>query len=56
MATKKSHPGFAEVQSRIAAKEGVSEKSAGAILASASRGASKSAKRSNPRLNKVKGK
>jgi hypothetical protein len=49
-----NHPGFAAVQSSIAAKEGVSQKSAGAILASASRKASPAAKRKNPRLNKVK--
>ena len=53
--SKKAHPGFASVQSKIAKQEGVSKESAGAILASASRGASKSAKRSNPRLKKVKG-
>lgn len=50
----KSHPGFKAVQSKIAAKEGVSKKSAGAILASASRGASKSAKAKNPSLRRVK--
>lgn len=50
-----AHPGFAAVQSKIAAKEGVSQKAAGAILASASRGASKGAKKANPRLNRVKG-
>jgi len=49
------HPGFASVQGKIAAKEGVSKEAAGAILASASRGASASAKRSNPRLKRVKG-
>lgn len=52
----KSHPGFKAVQSKIVAKEGVSEKRAGAILASASRKASPAAKKANPRLNKVKGK
>jgi hypothetical protein len=50
------HPGFKAVQSSIAAKEGVSKKSAGAILASASRGASSAAKRANPNLKRVKGK
>lgn len=56
MATKKSkkHPGFKAVQKKIASEQGVSEKSAGAILASASRGASAKAKRANPRLKKVK--
>lgn len=51
----KKHPGFKAVQQKIAAKEGGSEDRAGAILASASRGASKAAKRHNPRLNRVKG-
>lgn len=51
----KAHPGFKAVQAKIAAKEGVSSKRAGAILASASRGASAKAKKANPRLNKVKG-
>ena len=52
MATK--HPGFKAVQKSIARKEGVSMKAAGAILASASRNASASAKRANPRLKRVK--
>jgi len=52
----KSHPGFKAVASSISKKEGVSKKAAGAILASASRKASPAAKKSNPRLNKVKGK
>lgn len=52
MATK--HPGFKSVQKSIARKEGVSMKQAGAILASASRKASPSAKRANPRLKKVR--
>lgn len=51
----KAHPGFKAVQAKIAAKEGISKKRAGAILASASRGASASAKRKNPKLKKVKG-
>lgn len=49
------HPGFAKVQGKIE-KEGYSKKAAGAILASATRKASKSAKRENPKLKKVKGK
>ncbi len=49
------HPGFKAVQSKIASKEGVSKDRAGAILASASRGASKAAKKANPKLKKVKG-
>lgn len=56
MASKKSHPGFKAVQEKIAKSEGVSKDRAGAILASASRGASKSAKASNPNLKRVKGK
>lgn len=48
-----AHPGFAKVQSKIAKKYG--KKAAGAILANATRHASKSAKKANPRLNKVKG-
>lgn len=54
--TTKAHPGFKKVQSSIAKREGISEKRAGAILASASRGASTSAKRANPALKRVKGK
>ena len=50
------HPGFKAVQARIAAKEGVSKKSAGAILAASSRNASPAAKKANPALNRVKGK
>jgi hypothetical protein len=49
------HPGFKAVQGRIARKEGISNKAAGAILASASRKASGAAKKANPRLRKVKG-
>ena len=49
----KAHPGFKAVQAKIAAKSGVSMKSAGAILAASSRGASKAAKKANPRLRKV---
>lgn len=49
-----AHPGFAKVQGKIE-KEGYSKDAAGAILASASRNASKSAKKANPKLNKVKG-
>jgi hypothetical protein len=50
----KKHPGFKSVQSKIASKDGVSQKAAGAILASASRGASAKAKRANPALKRVK--
>lgn len=50
------HPGFKAEQSKIAAKEGVSEKAAGAILAKSTRNASPAAKKKNPRLRRVKGK
>ena len=50
----KKHPGFKAVQSKIAKKQGVSKKAAGAILASATRKASAKAKKANPRLKKVK--
>jgi hypothetical protein len=49
----KAHPGFKAVQSKIE-KEGYSKGAAGAILANATRNASKKAKKANPRLNKVK--
>jgi len=52
---KSMHPGFKAVEHSIAKKSGVSEKAAGAILASSSRHASKAAKKHNPRLNRVKG-
>lgn len=52
MATKK-HPGFAGVQKKIEG-EGYSKKSAGAILANATRKASPAAKAKNPKLKKVK--
>lgn len=50
----KKHPGFKAVQEKIAKKEGVSKDRAGAILAAASRKASPAAKKSNPKLKKVK--
>lgn len=50
---KKKNPGFKAVQKSIAKKEGVSMDSAGAILASSSRGASAKAKQANPNLKKV---
>lgn len=52
MATK--HPGFKAVQNKIAAKQGVSKKQAGAILAASTRNASAAAKRKNQRLKRVK--
>lgn len=51
----KAHPGFKAVQKKIAAKEGIPMKNAGAILANSSRNASPAAKRKNPALKKVKG-
>ena len=48
------HPGFAAVQSKIAKKEGVSKKAAGAILASSTRKASPAAKKANLALKNVK--
>jgi len=52
---KKKHPGFKAVAKSIMKKEGVSKKSAGAILASAARKSSPAAKKSNPKLKKVTG-
>ena len=52
MASKR-HPGFKGASRSIQAKEGVSKDAANAILAAGARKASKSAKRSNPRLNRV---
>lgn len=45
---------FKSVQNKIAKKEGVSKKEAGAILAKSSRNASPAAKKKNPNLKKVK--
>jgi len=53
MASK--HPGFKAVQSRIAKKQGISKKAAGAILASSARKASSAAIKANPRLKHVSG-
>jgi len=55
-ARSKKNPGFKAVQKKIAGKQGVSMKAAGAILASSSRNASAAAKKKNPNLKKVKGK
>ena len=49
------HPGFKSIQNSIQ-KEGYSKESTGAILANATRHASKAAKAKNPKLAKVKGK
>lgn len=48
------HLGFAKIQTKIASKEGLSEKAAGAILASKTRNASAAAKKANPNLKMVK--
>ena len=53
MKIRTKHPGFKKIQQQIE-KEGYSEKEAGAILASKTRGASESAKESNPNLRRVK--
>ena len=49
-----AHPGFAKVAANISKKEGVSSSKAKAMLAGATRNASKSAKKKNPKLSKVK--
>ena len=51
MAKSKKHPGFKAVQNKIARRQGISKKRAGAILAASSRRASAKAKRKNPRFN-----
>lgn len=50
----KKPTGFKNVQASIASKEDLSKKAAGAILASATRKASSTAKAKNPNLKKVK--
>lgn len=45
---------FKSVQKKIAKKEGIPAKNAGAILANSSRNASPKAKKANPNLKKVK--
>jgi len=45
---------FKKVQAKIEKKEGLSKKSAGAILAASTRGASAKAKAKNPKLKRVK--
>lgn len=49
----KGHPGFQNVQAKIAKQQGISKDRAGAILAASSRKASSAAKRKNPKLKKV---
>lgn len=51
----KAHPGFKAVQKHIMSSAGVSKEAAGAILANKTRHASLAAKKSNPRLKRVKG-
>ena len=46
---------FKSVQKKIAAKQGISNERAGAVLAESSRNASAAAKRKNPKLKRVKG-
>jgi len=48
------HPGFEKVALGISKREGVSPSEASAILAASSRKASRGAKRSNPRLKRVR--
>ena len=47
--------GFKAAQAKIAAREGIPMKNAGAILAASSRKASPAAKKANPNLKRVKG-
>jgi hypothetical protein len=51
----KKHLGFKAAQSKIAKKQGLSMKSAGAILAASARKASPAAIKANPRLKKISG-
>lgn len=51
----KAHPGFGAIQAKIARKQRVSKKAAGAILAASARRASPAARKANPRLNRVRG-
>ncbi len=45
---------FKSVQSKIAGKEGIPMKNAGAVLAKSTRNASPAAKKKNPKLKRVK--
>lgn len=56
MAAAKKGMGFKAAQKQIAAKQGISQDRAGAILAAGARKASPAAKRANPNLKNVKGK
>jgi hypothetical protein len=50
---QKGHPGFDAVAAKIARQQGISIGAARAILAKSTRGASKGARKANPRLNRV---
>jgi hypothetical protein len=52
-AKSKKGMGFKAAQKQIAAKQGISQDRAGAILASSTRKASPAAKKRNPNLKKV---
>jgi hypothetical protein len=52
MKHSKAHPGFKAVEAKIGREKGI--RNPGAVLAAASRGASKAAKKANPRLKRVK--
>jgi hypothetical protein len=56
MAAAKKGMGFKSAQKSIAAKQGISQDRAGAILAAGARKASPAAKKANPNLRKVTGK
>lgn len=56
MAAAKKGQGFKAAQAKIAKQQGVSNRAAGAILASSTRNASPAAKKANPNLKRVKGK
>lgn len=55
MASKTPHPGFKSAQKSISKKQGISQESAGKILAASARKASPAAKRANPRIKRVNG-
>jgi hypothetical protein len=48
----KKHPGFKAVEAKIGREKGI--RNPGAVLAAATRGASKAAKKANPRLKRVR--
>ena len=49
----KAHPGFQGAARQVAAKEGVSMKSAERIIGAGKAGASAAARKANPRLNRM---